>query len=374
MPPARTRVAYVIGELGKGGAEYQLVELLRHLDRTAWEPHLVVLSQGGFWTDEVRRLDVPVTELPSRGHGDLGRALALRRTLRALAPAVLHTVLWSANCYGRIAGARLGIPRVVTAERNAIARPRWEVAVERALDPLTDVYLVNAEAVADELVRHGLARGKMQVVHNGVDLARFRAFALERRAARAALGLPPARRLVAQVGRLVPQKDHPTYLRAAATVAASHPDVDFLVVGDGPDRKALEGLAHELGLGERLRWLGLRHDVPAVLAAVDVLVLASRFEGLPNVVIEAMAAGAAVVATDVGGCRELVHSGEHGVLVAPGDVEAIASAVSALLDDDRVRDAMVRAARTRVEHEFSIEAMVRRTCGVYLGSVGRESA
>jgi glycosyltransferase involved in cell wall biosynthesis len=371
MPPARTRVAYVIGELGKGGAEYQLVELLRHLDRTVWDPHLVVLSQGGFWVDEVRRLGIAVTELPSRGHGDLGRVLALRRTLRALAPTVLHTVLWSANCYGRLAAVGLGVPRVVTAERNAIARPRWEVAVERLLDPLTDVYLVNAAAVADELVRHGLRREKMQVVHNGVDLERFPPFFLERRGARAALGFPPERRLVAQVGRLAPQKDYPTYLRAAAGLAARHPDADFLVVGDGPDRGALEGLAHELGLEGRVRWLGLRHDVPAVLAGVDVLVLASRFEGLPNVVLEAMGAGAAVVATDVGGCGELVRSGEHGVLVGPGQVEAIASAVSSLLDDERAREAMARAARARVEREFSVEAMVRRTCGAYRRGAGR---
>lgn len=367
MPPARTRVAYVIGELGKGGAEYQLVELLRHLDRDRWDPHLTVLSQGGYWAEEVRRLDVPVVELPRRGHGDLGRVLELRRTLTRIAPDVLHTVLWAANCYGRLAAAGLGIPRVVTAERNVIARPRWEVAIERVLDPLTDVYLVNAAAVAQELERHGLSGAKMRVVRNGVDLGRFPRFAVERHAARAALGFVPERRLVAQVGRLAPQKDYPTYLRAAAVVGAGHPDVDFLVVGAGPEREALERLARELGIVDRVRWLGLRHDVPAILAAVDVLVLASRFEGLPNVVIEAMAAGAAVVATDVGGCRELVESGREGSLVAPARPEAIATAVSALLGDDERRGAVVRAARARVEREFSVEAMTRRTCAVYAG-------
>jgi glycosyltransferase involved in cell wall biosynthesis len=129
----------------------------------------------------------------------------------------------------------------------------------------------------------------------------------------------------------------------------------------------LERLANELGIGHRVCWLGLRHDVPAVLAAVDLLVLASRFEGLPNVVIEAMAAGAAVVATDVGGCRELVETGREGVLVAPGRPDAIVTAVSALLRDEGERRTMVRAARARVEREFSVEAMTRRTCAVYAG-------
>jgi glycosyltransferase involved in cell wall biosynthesis len=367
MPPARTRVAYVIGELGKGGAEYQLVELLRHLDRGVWDPHLTVLSQGGYWADEVRRLDVPVVELPRRGHRDLGRAVELRRTLARIGPGVLHTVLWAANCYGRLAAIGLGIPRVVTAERNVVVRPRWEVVVERLLDPLTDVYLVNAAAVARELERHGLPATKMRVVRNGVDLGRFPRFSVERDQARAALGFPPGRRLLAQVGRLAPQKDYPTYLRAAAVLAAHHSDVDFLVVGAGPEREALERLANELGIGHRVRWLGLRHDVPAILAAVDVLVLASRFEGLPNVVIEAMAAGAAVVATDVGGCRELVESGAEGTLVGPGRPDAIATAVSALLGDEDGRRSMVRAARARVEREFSVEAMTRRTCAVYTG-------
>jgi glycosyltransferase involved in cell wall biosynthesis len=116
-----------------------------------------------------------------------------------------------------------------------------------------------------------------------------------------------------------------------------------------------------------VRWLGLRHDVPVILAAVDVLVLASRFEGLPNVVIEAMAAGAAVVATDVGGCRELIVSDDEGTLVTPEQPEAIAAAVAALLGEEARREAMVRAARTRVEREFSGETMSRRTCAVYAG-------
>jgi glycosyltransferase involved in cell wall biosynthesis len=370
MPPARTRVAYVIGELGTGGAEYQLVELLRGLDRAAYDPHVIVLSEGGFWASEVRGLGIPLTELASRGQFDLVRVVALRSALRALAPSILHTVLWSANCYGRLAAVGLGIPWVVTAERNAIARPRWEVVVERLLDAVTDVYVVNADAVADELVRHGLRREKMRIVHNGVRLEQFPAFQLDRRAARGALGLPPERRVVAQIGRLAPQKDYPTFLRAAALVAARVPDVDFLVVGEGPERAALEQLARSLGLHERVRWLGLRHDVPAILSAAEVMVLTSRFEGLPNVVIEAMAAGAAVVASDVGGCRELVPSSEYGVLVAPGRVDDVAAAVGALLEDEGARQAVASAARTRVEAEFSVEAMVRRTCAAYGGDGG----
>jgi glycosyltransferase involved in cell wall biosynthesis len=372
MAPGRTRVAYVIGELGKGGAEYQLVELLRGLDRTAVDPHVVALSAGGFWAGEIRALGIPLVELPSRGHADVARLRALRETLRALAPDVLHTILWSANSYGRLAAAGLRVPRVIAAERNVMTRPAWERAIERALDRVTDLYLVNARAVADELVRHGLPRGKMRVVYNGVDLTRFPAFDVDRRAARAALGLPADRRLLAQVGRLAPQKDYPTFLRAAAALAERFSDLDVLVVGEGPLRADLERLAATLGLGERVRWLGLRHDVPRILAAVDVMLLTSRFEGLPNVVIEAMGAGAAVVATDAGGTRELVLSDAYGTVAAPGDVHAIVEGATRFLADESRRAAVARTAHARVETELSTAAMVRATCALYAeGAQGR---
>lgn len=364
---SRHRIAYVIGELGKGGAEYQLYELLRGLDRTRFEPAVFALAAGGYWAGPMRELGLSVHELAARRSADPGRLLRLRRGLRRFGPHILHTVLWSGNSYGRLAATGLGIPVVLTAERNVIARPGWQIAVERVLDRLTDTYLLNCQAIADGLVgRQGLAAPKMCVIPNGIDLGRLPPFDPDRTAARAAAGFDPARRLVAQVGRLAEQKDYPTYLRAAARLAPAFPDVDFLVVGDGGLRDELIALAASLGIAERVRFAGLRHDVPAVLAGVDVLALTSLYEGLPNVVIEAMATGAVAVATDVGGCRELIIDGETGVLVPPRRPEDVADAIGALLGDP-VRLARMRlAARRRIEQEFSIEAMVRRTTAVYL--------
>lgn len=361
-----TRVAYVIGELGTGGAEYQLHELVRGLDRTRFAPTVLALSRGGYWAGRLRALDVPVMELPSRRSMELARLRALRRALRAVAPHVLHTVLWSGNAYGRLAAIGLGIPVVIAAERNVIHRPRWQRTLERALDLVTDRYLVNSAAIVEQLARHGgLPRAKMAVVHNGIDLAGVPAFDLDRRRARVALGFDPARRLVAQVGRLEPQKDYPTFLDAAARVAAAVADVDFLVVGDGALRATLEAEAGRLGLGTRVRFTGVRHDVPALLAAVDVLVLASLHEGLPNVVIEAMAVGAVTLATDVGGSRELVVPDETGVLVPVRRPDVLAGATIALLADAERARRLAVAARRRIEECFTVEAMVRRTTALY---------
>ncbi len=363
---ADTRIAYVIGELGTGGAEYQLHELVRGLDRRRFAPTLVVLSAGGRWIEPTRALGVPVIELPSRHSMEVGRLRRLRRSLREIAPHVLHTVLWSGNVYGRLAAIGLGIPVVIAAERNVIRRPAWQRLVERTLDATTDRYLVNSAAIVEELAgRGGLARDKMRVVHNGIDLAAVPPFDVDRARARARLGFDPARRLVAQIGRLEPQKDYPTYLAAAARVAAARPDVDFLVVGGGGLRGDLEAAAARLGLAERLRFTGVRGDVPSLLGAVDVLALTSRWEGLPNVVIEAMATGAVVVATDVGGARELVVPSETGVVVPVGEPDAVAAAMLGILDDAPRARRMAIAARARVEERFSVGAMVQRTTAVY---------
>ena len=364
--PRAWRVAYVIGELGNGGAEYQLYELVRGLDRTRVDPTVLVLAAGGYWAARIRDLRVVVEEIAGRGSADLGRLRRLRAALRRLAPDVLHTVLWSGNCYGRMAALGLGIPVVIAAERNVIARPAWQVAVERVLDRSTDAYLVNSGAVADGLVtRERLPAAKIRVVHNGIDLTRLPPFSLDRVAARRTAGFDPQRRLVAQVGRLTAQKDYPTFLAAAARVAVEVADVDFLVVGEGELRDELEAEVGRLDLGGRVRFLGLRHDVPALLGAVDVLALTSRWEGLPNVVIEAMAIGAVAVATDVGGARELLASGETGFIVPPGDAGAVADAVLGVLRAPEAALRIATAARRRIETEFTIDAMVRRTTELY---------
>lgn len=363
---ARWRVAYVIGELGKGGAEYQLYELLRGLDGTRFEAEVFALATGGYWAAPIRDLGVPVHEMAAAGSADVGRLRRLRAALRAFDPHVLHTVLWSGNSYGRLAAIGLRIPVVITAERNVIARPAWQVAIERFLDRWTDLYLVNSRAIATGLVRRErLPATKMRVVYNGIDLARMPPFVLDRAAARTSAGFDPGRRLVAQVGRLEPQKDYPTFLAAAERIAAATPDVDFLVVGEGALRAELERTAHRLGFAARVRFLGLRHDVPALLAGVDVLTLTSRWEGLPNIVIEAMATGAVAVATDVGGCRELLTPGETGFLLPPGTPDAVAGAVLDVLRAPELATRLATAARRRIESEFSVEAMVRKTTAVY---------
>jgi len=361
------RIAYVIGEPGKGGAEYQLHELLRHLDRRRFVPRVFVLAAGRGWVEPIRALGVAVEEIPRRGPADLQRLARLRSALRRCAPHVLHTIMWSGNSYGRLAALGLAIPVVIAAEHCVMPYRGWQLVVERALARMTDAHLVNCEAIAAwQVERERLARGKIEVIPNGIDLGRLPAFSLARRAARLAAGLEPNRRLVAGVGRLEAEQDFPTFLRAAAMIAAQFPDVDFLVVGEGEERGALEALAGRLGLGTRVVFTGLRHDVAQLLAAADVLALTSTYEGFPNVLLEGMAAGAVPVATSVGGCRELVTNGETGLLAPPRAPAAVAAAVARVLGDPALARRLATAARRRVEGAFSVEVMARRTMDAYL--------
>src|SRR5438094_731352 len=137
-----------LGQSGEGGVEYQLHELLRHLDRRRFAPGVFVLASGGWWVEPIRALGVPVEEIPRRGPADLRRLAPLRAALRRFAPHVLHTMLWSGNSYGRLAALGLAIPVVIAAERVVMPPRAWQVVVERALDRVTDAYLVNCEPVA----------------------------------------------------------------------------------------------------------------------------------------------------------------------------------------------------------------------------------
>src|SRR5438046_6565710 len=356
------RVAYVIGELGKGGAERQLHELLRHLDRRRFVPRGFVLAPGGWWVEPIRALGVPVEEIPRRGPADMRRLARLRAALRRFAPHVLHTILSSGNSYGRLAALGLGIPVVIAAERVVTPCRAWQVMVERALDRVTDAYLVNCEAIAAwQVERKRLPREKIEVIPNGIDLGRLPPFSLDRSRARLAAGLQRDRRQVAGVGRLEAQKGFPTFIRAAAMIAAELPDIAFLVVAEGGVRAVRDALGRRLGLGARVVFTGLRHDVPRLLAAADVLALTSLYEGFPNVVLEAMATGAVAVATDVGGCRELVTSGETGLLVPTRAPAAVATAMGRVLRDPALARRLATAARQRVEGAFSVDVMAGPT-------------
>lgn len=367
-------ILFVIGELRRAGAERQLVELATGLDRSRYRCIVCSLSSMNPLADELRQAGVEVVVLPKRLPLDITRIPRLVSLIHQEAVDIVHCYLITGNTWGRVA-ALLAPGRVVVASiRNAVPRrPRTHTWTHRMLAPFTDAFVVNASATKQILVkRYGVAAHRISVIHNGLDLEKFH-MTVDVPYKRHELGLEPDTPTVGVVGRFHPQKDHRTFLEAARLVLKERSDVRFLCVGGGPSLAATKKLAADLGISSRVVFLGVRSDVPEIMYALDLLVLSSRWEGMPNVVMEAMAASRPVVATKVGGCPELVEEGKTGFLVSAQDPPALASAILEILGNHELADSMGRRGRKRIEESFNRALMVQRTQDLYEQLLGNDT-
>jgi glycosyltransferase involved in cell wall biosynthesis len=347
-----------------GGTERALLHVLAGLDRSRWRPVLLHRPEPGLTPllEEAHRLGVELRTVPQlRGAQGWGRLPGLVRQIRRERAAVFHAHLtWPLACRLGLLGAALaGVPAVVATAQLFVDLPPsgWTTVQHRLVSAWVDRYLAVSRHVADQLRnRFGVRPGKITLVPNAVALDQFPPDAGSARPAD-----PAARPTVLTVARLDPQKGLHHLVSAAALV----PEARLMVVGDGPERGALEARIAQLGLGDRVHLLGFRSDIPELLAGCDLFVLPSLFEGLPLSILEAMAAAKPVVATAIGGNDEAVVNGTTGVLVPPADPRALADAIRALLSDPERRRRFGEAGRRRAEDEFSATAMVRRVAAVY---------
>lgn len=366
-PSHRTRVLWCIKGLGPGGAERLLALHARLRDRERLDVEVAYLLP---WKDalagEIEAAGLPVRCLGARSTGDPRWVLRLARLVRSGGFDVVHS-----HSPVTSVGVRLAVrtlpprhrPRLVTTEHNV-----WpsHAPLTRWADGLTPLRGERHLAVSDA-VRESMParlRAATEVVRYGIDVAAVRRAGAARARMRRALGLAEDQVAVVTVANLRANKAYPDLLAAAARVAAAAPEVRFLAVGQGPLEHELRARHAALGLGDRFRFLGYRPDAVEVMAAGDVFCLASRFEGLPVALMEALALGLPVVATDVGGVAELSRPGREAVLVPPGRPEALAAALLALARDPARRHELGRSARERAE-VLDVRAALRRTEAVY---------
>ena len=362
MSVERARIGYVIGQLCQGGAERQLYELVRGLDRTRFQCVVYCLSdETAPYGDMITRAGADLRILKRRAHFDITRILALARLVRRDRIDLLHSFLYNANGYAWAARLLAGVPRLVTSSRSSHGVGTLRDWVNRLAFRMSDAIVCNGEAVRSFIVQHyGAPAARIAVIYNGVDLDRF---APEPAGARPLS--ESAERLVITVGRLVPAKDLDLFLEAAAVLVRERPEARFWIVGDGPCRGSLERSASKNGLDGRVSFLGERGDVPRLLQAADVFWLTSAWEGLPNALLEAMACEKPVVARDVGACREIICHEVNGYLVPGRDADQFARYTLDLLADAAQAREMSLAARRRAEEKFSLPAMVRATEQLY---------
>lgn len=371
MSQRRLRITYLIDKLHRAGAQTHLGQLAPALDRAAFDVEVLCLLDDGPVADEMRARGVEVHVL------DLGRLYAPRGLaglknlvthLRRRRVDVLHTYLISSNIYGTIAGRLAGVGSVVTSRRDTGFSRNWRLhfVEERFINPRVDRVVAVTPAVA-ELARHerGLAPGRVTTIENGVDLEAWRPEGHPRPGLRREWNVADDEIAFGVVGHLSPVKGHADFLAAAAIVARSQPRARFVLVGDGSLRAELEAQAASLGLRDRVLFAGERHDVPAVLAALDVVVLSSHTEGMSNALLEAMAMARPVVATAVGGNPDVVRDGVTGHLVPPREPEALAAALGRVASDLPAAAALGRAARADVAARLSLPRMVARYEALY---------
>jgi len=370
------RVCVLVPKLRMGGAEAQVLSQLEHLDPSRFTAALVCLNAGdGAMEERARRSVESIDIIGFRWRRFPISFAKLAACLRRGRFDVVHCHLPLADALGRIAGWLSGVPvRVTTEHGKFLGKRRCRLVLERMLVPITDARIcVSRDILEIRRMREGTPAAKLLYIPNGVDTVRFRTPSRGRAAVMAELGWDAARPLVLAVGRLEPEKNYELLIRAIGRVRSNRPDVACLLVGDGSRRDGLARLVTSLGLGEAVKLAGARGDIPDLLAAADVFVISSLKEGLPVSLLEAMAAGKAIVATAVGGVPEALRDGENGALVESGDEEGMARAVAALLGDDALRVRFGRAAAADAESTYAIEKVVGKIEALYIDLVDRKS-
>lgn len=374
---AKIDIALCITDLDVGGAERALVDLATRLDRSRFEPIVYCLGPrpGDDAASCVGALEAASVEIEFLGARAFWQVLPIARRLERLfasrPPKLVQTFLFHANLVGRIAARRAGVPRVVSGIRVAEPR-RWHLWADRLTAKGVDRFVCVSQSVARYSEgRGGLPAEKLVVIPNGIDADRYPATSA---ASASSLKIPNGRCLITCAGRLEPQKGVGWLIETAPGWLDRLPDCDLLIVGKGPQREKLQRLCRSKGISDRVHFVGWRADVPEILAASRLLVLPSRWEGMPNVLLQAMASGLPVLASDVEGVRELLGAEADRQTVEPGDSAAFGQKLVRLASESRLAAELGEANRQRAREEFSVGRMVASYQSLWESLVGTRAS
>lgn len=362
----KTRILHVFVTLPVGGAENLLLSILRELDPAKFESVVCTLGREGELAELVRSQGVPLIELNMMQKRLPTRAIvaALAGIMQQEGIALVHSHLYHANRYARVAARRVGIPAVVSIH-NTYSHPKWHRRlINWWLARFTGAILVGSEEIRRDVLRYDRVPAYLvKTIPNSVDLERSLP-ARSQESIRSELSLPPGAFVLGTVGRLEIQKGHRLLIEAIAQLRKRFPVV-LLLVGSGREEAALRDQIAFLGLEAEVRLLGTRRDLGDLFSVMDLFVMPSLWEGLSLAMLSAMAAGLPVVATDVGGVREVLGANERGWVIPPSSVEALVETVACCHDHPDEAAARAAAGRQHVHGHYSDRAMVQRIEGVY---------
>jgi glycosyltransferase involved in cell wall biosynthesis len=359
-------IAIVISSFHPGGTERQMIELVRRLDRRRWHVHVVCFRREGAWLDRVSTFADSLVAFPIAGFARSESFAQLRRFARWCRDegiALVHTTDLYSNIFFLPGAAMARVPvRIGSRREIAAGKSLAQIGAQRAAYACAHRIVANAEAVAARLRREAVRAECISVIPNGLDLSRF-----------AIRMLPKRLRRICMVANMRPGKGHDTLIDAAPAVLARFPDATFDLVGDGPERAALEARVRSGNLDHAFIFAGHVDNVAARLNEADVFVLPSESEAFPNAVLEAMAAGLPTVATAVGGVTEVVQHGQTGLLVPPRHAEALAEALCGLLAVPHEARRLAGNARELVTRRYSFDRMVAAAEDMYEHELARRA-
>jgi glycosyltransferase involved in cell wall biosynthesis len=354
------RVMLLVTDLERGGTPLRLARLARGLAEAGVEVHAGCLAPPGPVSADLEAAGVPTFACGARGPRDLQVLVRLRQIVNRIAPDLIHSTLTHANVAARLAGAVSRIPVVGSTATIEVER-KEHLLLERISAGLDRAHIVNSHAVAEHVIRRfGVPRGRVYVVPPAPPAVSPH---VDRAEARAALGIPEHEFVVAWVGRFDPAKRLELVIRCAEIM--TRVATRFLLVGDGPERSRVEQMLRLSSARRVVHLLGWREDVAAVLAAADAFLFPSLTEGMPNAVLEAMAAGLPVVGSDIPALRELSRGGELLRLVAGEAPSSYAAALMELREDEPARRALGERAASWVRQELDPRATVAAVLRVY---------
>jgi L-malate glycosyltransferase len=370
------RVLHLITRLPVGGAERLLVDVARNLERNRFESIVCCIQEKGALAPELEAAGIALhcLERMRTKRFDWGVVRALKRLLQREQIDLVHCHLYHANLYGRIAAWLAGVPAVISVHNTYTRVKIHRRLLNRVLANVTARIIAVSDETRRDILRYdGVPGDKVVTIYNGIDVRRVDS-ALTRTEARQRLGIGAESIAIGCVGRLEEQKGHRYLFDALAIIGREAPPlaarIQTLLVGDGRLREQLKQQVGALALDSRVMFLGTRGDVADILKALDLYVMPSRWEGLSIAMLEAMAAGLAVVISDVGGVGRVLGSDEFGLRVPPADPSRLAGAIRELAEQPARREALGRAARQRVEEAFSAQVMIAAISRIYEEAAG----
>jgi len=364
----RIRILHLTTDSRIGGTEKNIISLVTRLHKDRYENIVVALMSGGEMVERLRGSGIEVECLGMRNKFDLPAVFKLFRILREKKVDILHTYLFHANILGRIMGRLAKVPVIISSIR-VMEKRRYHLWLDRLTNGMVDVETCVCEAVREyTLEKAGIRPDKLVTIANGIDIGEYN-LGMNLEEEKRKLSIESNYPVLGVVGRLHEQKGHVYLLEAMAVILEKYPKAVLLIVGDGHLKRKLEEACFKLHINEAVKFLGLRKDIKNLMALMDVFILPSLWEGMPNVILEAMVLGKPIVATRVGGAEELIEDGVTGLLVPPFDEGALAKAIIDILTrEDKGRE-LGETAKGEVERKFPLEAMVRKTEKLYRGLI-----